>query len=56
MPRSRAPSRARLASLPPPRTLTQADPAIRAITAYQVFWETHTHPEEDPHAHVEPRT
>ena len=36
--------------------LTQADPAIRAITEYQAFWETHTHHEEDPHAHVDART
>jgi hypothetical protein len=34
--------------------LTQAGPAIRAITEYQSFWETHaqTHPEEDSDGHV----
>jgi len=48
----------RTAGADPPAgpALTQADPAIRAITEYQAFWETHTHPEEDPPAHVDART
>lgn len=36
--------------------LTQSGPAIRAITEYQAFWETHAHRQEDPHAHVDART
>ena len=37
--------------------LTQSGPAIRAITEYQSFWETHsqTHPQEDTDAHVDHR-
>lgn len=48
----------RTAGAAPPAgpALTQADPAIRALTEYQAFWETHTHHEEDPHAHVDART
>lgn len=35
--------------------LTQSGPAIRDITEYQKFWETHsqTHPQEDTDAHVD---
>jgi transposase len=36
--------------------LPQSGPAIRAITEYQAFWETHAHLQEDPHAHVDART
>lgn len=37
-------------------SLTQAGPAIRAITEYQAFWEIHSHVQEDSHAHVDART
>lgn len=37
-------------------SLTQSGPAIRAITEYQAFWDTHSHLQEDPHAHVDART
>ena len=36
-------------------TLTQSGPAIRSLTEYQTFWETHsqTHPQEDTDANVD---
>jgi len=52
---TRALERTAGAESPAGPALRQADPAIRAITAYQTFWETHTHSEEDPHAHVDAR-
>ena len=38
--------------------LTQSGPAIRELTEYQRFWETHsqTHPQEDTDANVDHRT
>jgi len=36
--------------------LTQSGPAIRTITEYQAFWNTHAHRQEDSHAHVDART
>ena len=38
--------------------LTQSGPAIRELTEYQSFWETHsqTHPLEDTDADVDHRT
>ena len=43
------------ATAPP---LTQSGPAIRELTEYQSFWETHsqTHPQEDTDANVDHRT
>jgi transposase len=37
--------------------LTQSGPAIRDITEYQTFWDSHsrTHDQEELHAHVHPR-
>ena len=37
--------------------LTQSGPAIRDITEYQAFWDSHsrTHDQEEFHAHVHPR-
>jgi transposase len=35
--------------------LTPSGPTIRDVTEYQTFWETHSHSQEDTHAHVDPR-
>ena len=32
--------------------LTQSGPQIRALTEYQSFFETHTHPQEDTDGNV----
>jgi transposase len=42
---------------PAPPALIQSDAAIRAITEYQAFWETHsrTHPPENTDVHVDHR-
>jgi transposase len=47
-----------LVATPAAPTLTQSGPAIRNLTEYQTFWETHsqTHPQEATDANVDHRT
>lgn len=49
----RALERTHSATTPTP-ALTQSGSLIRDITEYQAFWDSHTHTQEESHAHVHP--